>query len=405
MQLNELRYQDPRTETYLGSPSLVKLSDGALLATHDYFGPKAPRRLYQDSDDSAYHLTSVYRSDDGGESWRNIIHVSGAFWSSLHTVPGAAHRHAVYMLGTSHRYGHIVIRRSNDGGFTWSHPKDAASGLLFRAQPGPEGPNYHCAPVPAVVHNGRIYRAFEDNSSRDWPNGFQACVISAPVDCDLLDATHWRMSEKLPFNPAWLGDETPPGGFDQAGWLEGNVVVGPEGDLLNVLRVNAKSSDAADWVSEERQAKEGSGELWNRAALVKVAGEGQTLIFDPDTGLIDLPGGHSKFTIRQDPDSGLYLTLSNGVRDETYPSLRSVLNLYTSGDLRRWRPCATLLEDDSGFDWPWSAALTGFQYVDWRFDGADLIYLVRTAYDGAHNYHDANRITYHRLQDYARLIG
>ena len=47
----------------------------------------------------------------------------------------------------------------------------------------------------------------------------------------------------------------------------------------------------------------------------------------------------------------------------------------------------------------------GFQYVDWQFDGDDLIYLVRTAYDGAHNYHDSNRITFHRLADFRRLIG
>jgi hypothetical protein len=42
--------------------------------------------------------------------------------------------------------------------------------------------------------------------------------------------------------------------------------------------------------------------------------------------------------------------------------------------------------------------------VDWQFDGADIIYLVRTAYRGAHNHHDSNRITFHRLADYASLL-
>ncbi|NCP34180.1 MAG: exo-alpha-sialidase, partial [Armatimonadetes bacterium] len=42
MHLAEIRYQHPATKTYLGSPSLVRLPDGDVLATHDYFGPGCP---------------------------------------------------------------------------------------------------------------------------------------------------------------------------------------------------------------------------------------------------------------------------------------------------------------------------------------------------------------------------
>ena len=49
------------------------------------------------------------------------------YWSGLF-----AHGSAVYILGTSQQYGSIVIRRSEDGGFTWTHPADASSGLLFK---------------------------------------------------------------------------------------------------------------------------------------------------------------------------------------------------------------------------------------------------------------------------------
>jgi hypothetical protein len=55
MEFTELRWQDPATKTYLGSPSLVRLPDGALLATHDYFGPGCPR-----NHEGEEHLTSVY---------------------------------------------------------------------------------------------------------------------------------------------------------------------------------------------------------------------------------------------------------------------------------------------------------------------------------------------------------
>ena len=127
------------------------------------------------------------------------------------------HRGALYILGTSQQYGSIVIRRSLDGGFTWTHPKDEASGFLFRGGAYHDPPNYHCAPVPVVAHEGRLYRAFEDCDPPGWGN-FQAGVISAPVDADLLDAANWTMSEKLPFDQAWI----PRGlgrGAGEPGWL------------------------------------------------------------------------------------------------------------------------------------------------------------------------------------------
>jgi hypothetical protein len=51
----------------------------------------------------------------------------------------------------------------------------------------------------------------------------------------------------------------------------------------------------------------------------------------------------------------------------------------------------------------------GFQYVDWLFDGNDLIAACRTAHDdgqgGAHNAHDANFLTFHRFANFRRLTA
>jgi len=57
MKFNQIKFQNPKTKTYLGSPSIVRLTDDTLLATHDYFGPGCPR-----SHENEEHLTSVYRS-------------------------------------------------------------------------------------------------------------------------------------------------------------------------------------------------------------------------------------------------------------------------------------------------------------------------------------------------------
>ncbi len=369
----EVKYQPERTRTYLGSPSLVRLADGVLLATHDYFGVGCPR-----NHEGEEALTSVYRSEDNGISWMNTTHLMNAYWSNLFL-----HNGDVYLLGTSQQYGSIVIRRSTDGGFTWTHPADDQSGLLFRGGFYHEPPNYHCSAMPVLRKNGRLYRAFEDCDPLSWGRGFKSLVISVGENSDLLDAASWTMSNKLPFDPDWVPEAW--GQLENPGWLEGNVVSGPGGELLNVLRFNSKP-------------------LVDKAVKVKIHDEGQRLSFDPDTGFVDLPGGITKFSVRYDPESGVYLSLVNNNTNPTWTSQRNVLSLYVSENLAEWRCLKTLLRDDTGLSAEDSVRLTGFQYVDWQFDGDDLIYLVRAAYRGAIRYHDSNRILYRVEKNFRKLL-
>ena len=382
MKFNEIKYQDAATKTYLGSPSIIRLDNGDLLATHDYFGRGCPK-----NHENEEHLTSVYRSSDDGKTWTNVTHIANAFWSNLFK-----HKGAIYLFGTSQQYGAIVIRRSEDNGNTWTHPKDEKNGLLFRGGPSRKPPNYHCAPVPMVSirfalnpslkKNGRIYRAFEDCTPCNWGTGFQSLVISADEDAELLDASSWTMSNKLPYEPTWTPKEW--GKLERPGWLEGNVVETPNGEIWNVLRFN-------------------STPLIDKAAIVKVSDDGKQISFDPTTGFIQLPGGMTKFTIRKDSVTKLYFTLSNNNTDPNFPSQRNILSLHISDDLIHWHHRKTLLEDDLDLPYEESIRQTGFQYVDWQFDGEDIIYIVRVAYDEAHNFHDANRITFHKLENFRKL--
>ena len=372
MWISQIKFQDAATRCYLGSPSIVRLPDGRLLATHDYFGPGCPLN-HEDEE----HLSSVYRSTDEGLTWGNVTHIAGAFWSTLFV-----HRDDAYLLGTSQQYGSIVIRRSTDGGNTWTHPADEHTGLLFPGGPRRQPPNYHCGPMPVLEHEGRLYRAFEDNDPCHWPRGFQAGVISIAADADLLDAAHWTMSNKLPYDP----DADPPawGGTMGAGWLEGNVVADPDGQLWDVLRVH-------------------SDPVLNKAAMVRIVDEGRTITFDPATGSIDLPGGMSKFTIRRDPQGGLYWMLSNDMQDQPVPIRRNRLSLFCSPDLRTWERKKVLMGDHYENTPEDSVRLTGFQYVDWQFDGDDILYMVRAACIGAHNFHDANRMVFSRVERFRSL--
>ncbi|MFN2203866.1 MAG: sialidase family protein [Caldilineaceae bacterium] len=373
MNFVELRSQDPRTQTYLGSPSIVRLPSGDLLATHDYFGPGCPR-----NHEGEEHLTSVYLSQDDGAAWRNITHIANAYWSSLFL-----HRGDVYLLGCSQQYGSIVVRRSTDGGYTWTHPSDAHTGLIAQGGFYHSPPNYHCAPTPVLAANGRLYKAFEDCDPCVWGSGFRSLVISAHEDGDLLEAASWQMSNKLAYDPGWTPSEW--GTLENPGWLEGNVVETPHGGLCNVLRFNAVP-------------------LADKAAIVDIGDDGGLLAFEPATGLIDFPGGQSKFTIRRDIVTGLYLTISNNNTSPKSPRQRNVLSLHKSADLRAWVHVKTLLQDDADLTVEESIRTVGFQYVDWQFDGDNLLYLVRTAYGGAHNYHDSNRITFHTLGNFRKLL-
>jgi hypothetical protein len=59
LDLNEVVYHDELSQIYLGSPSIVRLSSGRLVASHDFFGPG-----YQ----SEPRNVSVYVSEDNGET-------------------------------------------------------------------------------------------------------------------------------------------------------------------------------------------------------------------------------------------------------------------------------------------------------------------------------------------------
>jgi hypothetical protein len=174
------------------------------------------------------------------------------------------------------------------------------------------------------------------------------------------------------------------------GWIEGNVVLTPTNDIYNILRVS--TSVAVD------------EPVIDKAAIHKFDSETSTLSFNPDKGFIDFPGGNHKFTIRRDPVTGAYLSLVNNNTDPNESRQRNILSLSWSQDLVHWKLIETLIEDDLPVSWEESLSQTGFQYVDWQFDGDDIIYVSRTSYDGAHNYHDANRLTFDRIENYASRI-
>lgn len=346
---------------YIGSPSIAVLPDGSYVASHDEFGPKSAE--YKSG------ITFIYRSTDGGATWNKIARIEGAFWSTLF-VNG----NALYLMGTNKAHGNVVIRRSTDGGVNWSVPSDPQNGLLVEGE-------YHTAPTPVIVAGGRVWRAVEyaTGKSVKWPERYSAVMLSAPSGSDLLDAGNWTRSESFYPDMTWLD-----GGFK--GWLEGNAVACADGSVADVLRVHVGRS--AD----------------EYCAVLKADRKGRRMSF---RGLYPMNGGSKKFTIRYDDVSGRYWSILNYVGSDCrdlYPDrVRNRLVLASSENLETWTMHRLLVFHPD-------VVKHGFQYVDWVFDGDDVVYVARTAFDEpdgtpACNYHNANYMTFGRVSDFRNCIN
>lgn len=349
-----IRHSPASSGLFVGSPSICVAPNGDYLASHDLFGPK-----------STEHQTGqgqLYRSTDKGKTWSHELDFQGFFWTGLFV-----HQGKIFTLGTDKHHGQLVIRRSTDNGHSWTDPVVVAPG------------EWHTAPVPVVEHEGRLWRGIEDAHSSDkWGERYRARMISAPAGADLMDPASWTISSALARDTTWLG-----GRF--TAWLEGNAVATPDGKIVDILRVAVP--DFPDMV-----------------AIVEVTADGKTASFDPTTGFIPFAGGSTKFQIRKDPAGPGYWALANIVPERhaigTPGSIRNTLALVHSDDLRKWETRCLLLHHPD-------VAKHGFQYPDWQFDGQDMIAVLRTAYDdeetGAHRYHDANYLTFHRWKNFRQL--
>ncbi|GAA3401763.1 exo-alpha-sialidase [Paenibacillus hodogayensis] len=355
-----VNYIHPEDRTYefsgrsTASPSIVKLPDGRLVVSHDVFWMEAGQ-----------NLSMVFRSDDDGRTWRFVSYLYPCFWGKLFV-----HRERLYMLATSTEYGDLLIGCSEDGGDTWGAPTILMKGGT-RETGGP-----HKAPMPVIVHRNRIWTSIDCGA---WKaGGHRTGMLSAPEDADLLDAASWTTTPFLPYDPQWPGAIS---GGSLPNLLEGNAVVAPDGRLAVIPRYQTI----------------GGTPNYGRTIVLYADAE------RPDAPLvfgktIDFHGNMSKFTVHYDERSGKYWSLVSRVTG-TNAGQRNVLALVRSADMERWEVVRDILNYEHN-GWPENDRQVGFQYVDWIVDGDDLLFVSRTALNGAHNFHDANYTTFHRIPSF-----
>ncbi|WP_293299543.1 hypothetical protein [Pedobacter sp. UBA4863] len=354
------------------SPSIVVLPDGSYVVSQDMSKG-----------------IGIHKSTDKGLTWKFITKIDIGHWGGLFV-----HKDALYIMGTSKSFGDIIIYRSTDGGNSWTKGLDENNGLLFKGR-------YHTAPVPVVVHNGRIWRAYEETIGDEPNRDFHALVISAPVDADLLKASSWTRSNSIRFEEKWINAKRP-------NWLEGNVVVAPNGKLIDFMRLETWLGKDQKYELEGAAAGKPRHEV---AAVISVSDDGKKVSFDSTpSAYVLFPGAETKFTIRFDPVSKLYWTAVNKITYfdkksiETYNGnwhQRNLLALYSSKDLKNWEEKYHIVKWNAGTPLnTWD--VFGFQYADWQFEGNDIVLVSRSSWYGA-RYHDANLITFHRIKNFRNV--
>ena len=336
----------------LCSPSLVRLPDGALLASMDVFAGEHPQ-----------NLTLIFRSDDNGETWHYVSELMPCFWGKMFL-----HKGELYMLSVSTEYGDLLIGKSVDGGKTFSAPV-----TLLRGSNGKKGySGIHKNPQNVIRYKGRLYNTLEWGSWLDKGYFHGAMVMSCDENADLLVPENWSFTPPVVHDPNWEG-AAPDG---RHGNIEGTLAVAPDGKLYNFMRYQTQS-------------------------------EKKILAFrvpeDPDAPIeyshaISFPGNLSKFMIKYDEASGKYLSIISRRIDEP-ATARNLLSLVASSDSLHWDVICDLI--DCRYDDP---KMVGFQYIDFEIEGDDIIYLSRTAMNCEKNYHDANYSTFHRIENFRSLL-
>ena len=169
---------------------------------------------------SSQRAIGLYRSTDRGE-WSEWSKVD--YPVNFYTL--FRHQDALYLMGTHSPRGMIVICRSEDDGRTWELP-DEGPGVVF------------CSKDVIIRRSrwsstkGRLWRAMETNFPDERR---QAFVLSAKVSDDLMKASEL---EDLPLSEILRRVVADGGEGEFRQWIEGNIVVAPDGSLVNLLRVD-----------------------------------------------------------------------------------------------------------------------------------------------------------------------
>jgi hypothetical protein len=348
-------YEWTDREIISDAPSIVRLDDGKLICTCPLWSrDDTVKRLYGENS------CVVLMSDDNGLIWQEVTRVPFMAGKLL------LRDNTLHFMGSSPGRKAFQIISSTNGGRDWSAPTVLRKGGAYAASTG------------WVIHQDKLYWAIDDfgRPSRNR----QIIALSASLKSNLMQSSTWRFSGpiKHPGIPQSFGQGRHDGGV----WLEPNVI--RHHGKLNVIvrvRVSGKDSDA---------------KVPNVAAICTLNDHEDRLDLQ-FSHYYPVPGAQNQFHIVHDPKSDLFWMTSNAVTGEATDSWRGwgkerrFLMLHYARDGLNWftAGCAAM----------WRMETQAFNYASLLIDGDDLLFVSRTA-EHAHNQHDNDKVTFHRIPDF-----
>jgi len=378
-----------RNGIYLFSPSIVSVADATIISYEEF-----SRTPFETAFDFGnYHrVTKVVRLDE-----KNNQSTTGLFSFGQSTLFSTTDDSKLYILGISEKG--LFISNSVNNGKTWSKEYFISDKYSF-----------HSAPNSPIIDGDRLYFTIEantgNNKNSSWPvNDLTTVIMEANINSDLTNKKNWILNignheQKLGNNKIGLplepvNEKT----IYPIGALEGNLIIinddnhtlYKESSIISLSRVN--TGGIPNIASIKRFTKH-KGKL--REEIIKPT-EDNSLEF------IHIPGGHLKFAIRQHPDSGQYILVSNiseiaGTKQDALPSYwvgdssqqRNKIGIYSSKNLFNWQPIDT-------------STIAGKEYYEARsypsfaFNGDKILIVCRSSSKNNKDPHNTDLITLHSI--------
>ncbi len=401
------RSPSPKT-IYCYTPGICRLPSGRLVVTCDLGGKGMA---------GVASIGRIFVSDDHGISWRK----TGEF-PMEHARPFEAGGR-IYILG---QRGDLGILCSADGGETWSET------IWFT-----KGQRWHQSACNVWYAKGNVYLVMERNVPRadgrefGWNPVMKAPVLMrAKVTDDLMRKESWTFAESFPFYEIFGGNVDPEFDFmglpwykaftafgkerpaDKpksypTGWLETNVVqimdpnhvwYDPSGCTFHLfMRAN---TGGAGYAALAKVVEQPDGTM--KTDLEK-APSGVRMLFVP------FPGGQMRFHVLWDDKTRLYWLLSTQATDTMCRHDRLPKGRYSLPYNERQR--LQLSFSRNMVDWCFAglvaagkSVLESRHYAAMAIDGEDLVLVSRSGDEQAHNPHNTDMVTFHRIREFRSLV-
>ena len=346
---------------YTTSPSIVALSNGDYLIAFNLFGGS----LSPSAEDSG--TTLLFRSTDRGATWAEL---PSSPMMNMKRGSLFVQGDDVYIYGYRAAPGEVIIRRSSNGGETWT----PATQLTTNTRGG-------------SPHNP-VFWTDESGQERLWAAIGGSRLLSGR-SADLLNASSWsgegssgnRKDEEQPDFGSGVSIEVA---------SEAQIVGSPQTGVVVMPKVQM-GGVSVPYFSYTLLYRRAPGS--NR--------EVQDAGFDE---WVALPGAEKKFAASYDPVSGRFYVLSNPVlpvdyeHNEPWNLIRNTAALISSEDLLHW-------DVEQLFLYSPNVGYEAFQYLNFDIEGDDMLVASRTAFDigltpRPPRGHDSNLVTFHRIENF-----